>query len=81
MIMKNLLPAIDPSRLYNRQEVTAMFSLTDIELFSYVSESDGLGYEIDSISQQPHFRGSELLRFFAKTYKLCQDGCQSMKMI
>ncbi len=52
------LPAVDPSRLYTRQEVATMFALADIELFSYVSG-----------------------RFFSKTYKLCQDGCPSMKTI
>lgn len=81
MIMKSPLPVIDSSRLYSRQEVAAMFSLTDFELFSYVSESDGLLYETDSTSPYPRFRGSELLRFFVKTHKLCQDGCRSMKMI
>lgn len=73
--------AVDPTRLYTRQEVTDMFALTDIELFSYVSLPDGLRYETVTGTPQPQFRGRELIRFFSKTYKLCQDGCLSMKTI
>ena len=40
------LSAVDPSRLYTRQEVATMFALTDIELFIYVSDSERLEYEI-----------------------------------
>ena len=40
------LPAVDPSRLYTRQEVATMFALADIELFSYVSGPEKLEYEI-----------------------------------
>ncbi|WP_303029850.1 hypothetical protein [uncultured Duncaniella sp.] len=75
------LSAVDPSRLYTRQEVATMFALTDIELFIYVSDSERLEYEITKESPYPCFRGSELIRFFSKTYKLCQDGCPSMKTI
>ncbi|WP_304683678.1 hypothetical protein [uncultured Muribaculum sp.] len=75
------LPAVDPSRLYTRQEVATMFALADIELFSYVSGPERLEYEITEESPYPRFRGSELIRFFSKTYKLCQDGCPSMKTI
>lgn len=39
------LPAVDPSRLYTRQEVATMFALADIELFSYVSGPEKLEYE------------------------------------
>lgn len=80
MKAKNL-PIVDPSRLYTRQEVATMFALTDLELFSYVTDSDRLEYEISEDSPYPRFRGSELIRFFSKTYKLCQDGCPSMKTI
>ena len=58
-----------------------MFALADIELFSYVSGPEKLEYEITKESPYPRFRGSELIRFFSKTYKLCQDGCPSMKTI
>lgn len=75
------LSAVDPSRLYTRQEVATMFALTDIELFIYVSDSERLEYEITKESPYTCFRGSELIRFFSKTYKLCQDGCPSMKTI
>ena len=81
MLMRNSLPAVEPSRLYTRQEVAAMFALSDIELFSYVSGPEKLEYEIVPASPYPLFRGSELLRFFSNTYKLCQDGCLSMKTI
>lgn len=81
MLMRNSLPAVEPSRLYTRQEVAAMFALSDIELFSYANNPEGLRYEIIPASPYPLFRGSELLRFFSNTYKLCQDGCLSMKMI
>lgn len=79
--MRISLPAVDPSRLYTRQEVTSMFTISDIELFSYVSNLAGLRYETDPSNPYPRFRGSELLRFFSKTYKLCQDGCPSMRTI
>ena len=79
--MRNSLPAVEPSRLYTRQEVAAMFALSDIELFSYANNPEGLRYEIVPASPYPLFSGSELLRFFSNTYKLCQDGCLSMKMI
>lgn len=46
MLMRNSLPAVEPSRLYTRQEVAAMFALSDIELFSYASDPEGLRYEI-----------------------------------
>ena len=81
MLMRNSLPAVEPSRLYTRQEVAAMFALSDIELFSYASDPEGLRYEIVPASPYPLFRGSELLRFFSNTDKLCQDGCLSMKTI
>ena len=58
-----------------------MFAISDIELFSYVSNPAGLRYETDPSNPYPCFRGSELLRFFSKTYKLCQDGCPSMRTI
>ncbi|WP_347294311.1 hypothetical protein [uncultured Duncaniella sp.] len=80
MKAKKLL-AVDPTRLYTRQEVATMFALTNIELFSYVSLPDGLRYETVTGSPLPQFRGSELIQFFSKTYKLCQDGCPSMKTI
>ena len=41
MLMRNSLPAVEPSRLYTRQEVAAMFALSDIELFSYASDPEG----------------------------------------
>ena len=44
MLMRNSLPAVEPSRLYTRQEVAAMFALSDIELFSYASDPEGLRY-------------------------------------
>lgn len=81
MLMRTSLPAVDPSRLYTRQEVTAMFALSDVELFSYVNAPDGLRYETAQTNPYPYFRGSELIRFFSKTYKLCQDGCLSMRTI
>lgn len=81
MLMRNSLPAVEPSRLYTRQEVAAMFALSDIELFSYARDPEGLRYEIVPSSPYPRFRGSELIRFFSKTYKLCQDGCLSMRTI
>ena len=80
MKAKKLL-AVDPTRLYTRQEVATMFALTNIELFIYVSLPDGLRYETVTGSPLPQFRGSELIQFFSKTYKLCQDGCPSMKTI
>ncbi len=79
--MRTTLPAVVPSRLYTRREVTSMFTLSDVELFSYVNDPDGLRYETDPSNPHPRFRGSELLRFFSKTYKLCQDGCLSMRTI
>ena len=81
MLMRNSLPAVEPPRLYTRQEVAAMFALSDIELFSYASAPEGLRYEIFPASPYQLFHGSELLRFFSNTYKLCQDGCLSMKTI
>ncbi|WP_300591622.1 hypothetical protein, partial [uncultured Duncaniella sp.] len=56
-------------------------SRTVVQLFSYVSGPEKLEYEISEDSPYPRFRGSELIRFFTKTYKLCQDGCPSMKTI
>lgn len=81
MLMITTLPAVVPSRLYTRREVTSMFALSDVELFSYVNDPDGLRYETDPSNPHPRFRGSELIRFFSKTYKLCQDGCLSMRTI
>lgn len=81
MLMRTSLLAVDPLRLYTRREVTSMFALSDVELFSYVNHPDGLRYEIDTLNPYSRFRGSELLRFFSKTYKLCQDGCLSMRTI
>ncbi len=54
------LPAVDPSRLYTRQEVATMFALADIELFSYVSGPEKLEYEITKESPYPRFRGASL---------------------
>lgn len=81
MFMRKSYTAIEPSRLYTLREVIAMFAISDHEMFGYVSDYAGLSYEIEAGSMYPCFRGSELLRFFSKTYKLCQDGCPSMKTI